>query len=168
MCKLCNTDRPPIVSPRKNLLINETIKEYIGEYSCRRCVKFCSVVLKTGPDKSIDYWVMQRIFYNHYKTLGNNREELRKYKRASYLKNYNKSNIKIRTILGISVRENIATNHTIYVVSVEINGKNTRIGTYNTFDEAMATKIKYMVENNQSHALKVLKTKLKELQNENN
>jgi hypothetical protein len=167
MCKLCNTDRPPIKKPI-NLLVHEIIKEYTGEYACRVCAKTCFLFLEAEPNKSIDYWVMQRIFYNYYRALGNNSKELNRHKKHLSRKNYSMNNMKTRSILGVCVRENTATNRTVYIVSVKINKKITQTVTCNTFDEALATKIKYMVENNQSYALKNLKNKLKELQNESN
>jgi hypothetical protein len=76
MCKLCNSDREPVLhyssiskrslftSRLKDSTIDDLciIREYIGESICHKCRIALIVYLKKYPSKTVDDWVVNRLY----------------------------------------------------------------------------------------------------------
>jgi len=155
MCKLCNTDRPPIKnSTYPELLI---VKDYIREFPCKQCYSAITAAKSSKVNFDLDKYLLKKLF-TKYRTMSP--------KDIWDAKNY--KNQIIKTKFGIKIYINIKTNTHSYYPMITINGKSIYIGQVEkSLQKALQAKLKYMVKHNHTKGLKILQTKIRKLENEN-
>lgn len=151
MCKLCNSDSPPILSSKQP--INHVVKDYIGTFPCKCCTKTLLESQRNHPDKSIDYIILTKLYIRYrqftHQQLG------AKAQHASQLK----------CIMGVQPVRNRSTGIVVYKAYVACYHpkRNEYLGTFSTLSEAVNAKVHYMQLNGQTQGLTQLTNKLKEL-----
>ena len=149
MCKLCNSDSPPILSSKQP--INHVVKDYIGTFPCLTCVQALRNTERYNPSKSLDDIVITKL-YNKYRAF--NASQLSYAKTKASLAN---------SILGIQPIFQRKAETIIYRVTINTTNGQIYLGLYPTLTEALEVKIKYMQEHNLVKGLTQLTNKLKEL-----
>ena len=155
MCKLCNSDSPPIKSSKG--LINLIAKDYIGTFPCESCARTLAQSQQTHKDKSADYIILTKLYVKYrqftYQQLG------AKAQQASQLK----------CIFGIQPIRNRSTGIIVYKGYVTNSKLKSHIylGTFSTLSEAINAKVHYMQSHGHTKGLNNLINKLKELSCQN-
>lgn len=153
MCKLCNSDSPPILSSKQ--LINHVVKDYIGTFPCQSCAKTLQVSQQTHSDKSLDYIIITKLYWKYrqftYKQLG--------------IKAHHASQLK--SVMGIQPVCNRSTGVVVYKARITNSKLKSSIylGTFSTLLEAVNAKVHYMQSHGHTKGLTQLTNKLKELTN---
>ena len=147
MCKLCNSDSPPIKSSK--VIINIIAKDYIGTFPCAVCAQALCRTKQYNPHKSLDDIIITKL-YN-------------KYRAFNYVQLYNS---KLRaesgsSILGIQPIFQRGTGTTAYKASVHTATGRVYLGLYSTLIEALEVKIKYLQEHGHTKSITHLTNKLK-------
>lgn len=149
MCKLCNSDSPPILSSKQP--INIIAKDYIGTFPCSICAQALFKTQRYNPNKSLDDIIITKL-YNKYRAFN--------YSQLSNSKQQAESNSSIFNIQPIFHR---STGQTVYKSGVNIIKGRVYLGLYPTLSEALEVKIKYMQEHGHTNGITNLINKLKEL-----
>ena len=148
MCKLCNSDSPPILSSKRP--ISHVVKDYIGTFPCKSCAKTLAESQRTHPNKSLDSLVITKLYWKYrqftHQQLG------AKAHHASQLK----------SVMGIRNRSTGIVVYKAYVACYNPR-RNQYLGTFSTLSEAINAKVHYMQLNSQTKGLTQLTNKLKEL-----
>lgn len=151
MCKLCNSDSPPILSSKQP--INHVVKDYIGTFPCKSCARTLQISQRTHSDKSLDYLVITKLYIKYrqftHQQLG------AKAQQASQLKG----------IFGIQPIRNRSTGIIVYKAYITNSKLKPRsyLGTFSTLSEAVNAKVHYMQLHGHTKGLTQLTNKLKEL-----
>ena len=151
MCKLCNSDSPPILSSKQP--INHVVKDYIGTFPCKSCARTLLESQRTHSDKSLDYLVITKLYWKYrqftHQQLG------AKAQHASQLK----------CVMGIQPVCNRSTGIIVYKAYVACYNprRNEYLGTFSTLSEAVNAKVYYMQLYGHTKGLTQLTNKLKEL-----
>lgn len=149
MCKLCNSDSPPILSSKQP--INHVAKDYIGHFPCSTCASTLSKTQRYNPDKSMDDIIITKL-YNKYRAF--NCAQLA----------YSKQIATTPTaVLGIQPVFHRSTGQTVYKAAVNTVKGRVYLGLFPTLTEALEVKVKYMQEHNLVKGITNLSNKLKEL-----
>lgn len=148
MCKLCNSDSPPIRSTK--VLINIIAKDYIGTFPCAICAQALFKTQRYNPNKSLDDIIITKL-YNKYRAF--NHVQL--------------SNSKLQaesgsSILGIQPIFHRGTETTVYKASVHTATRRVYLGLYPTLIEALEVKFNYLQEHGHTKSITNLTNKLKE------
>lgn len=149
MCKLCNSDSPPILSSKQ--LINIIAKDYIGTFPCNVCAQALSKTQRYNPNKSFDDIIITKL-YNKYRTFN--------YSQLSNSKQQAESG---SSIFGIQPIFHRSTGQTVYKSGVNTIKGRIYLGLYPTLSEALEVKVKYMQEHGHTNGITNLTNKLKEL-----
>lgn len=149
MCKLCNSDSPPIRSTK--VLINIIAKDYIGTFPCAICAQALFKTQRYNPNKSLDDIIITKL-YNKYRAF--NHVQL--------------SNSKLQaesgsSMFGIQPIFHRSTGQTVYKSGVNTIKGRVYLGLYPTLSEALEVKLKYMQEHGHTNGITNLTNKLKEL-----
>ena len=163
MCKLCNTNSPPVVS--KSVIYAdklEVVKQYIGTYPCIKCThQIMTWSRATNDSTQIDQYILFKLF-RIYALANFTKEQLAK--RKSY--NTVKSHHKQAALPGIRQIITKSTGNVKYLVRHRVNQQQQiHLGTYPTLSEALQVKVNYMQQNGCKQGLTQLSNKLKELTN---
>ena len=163
MCKLCNTNSPPVIS--KSVIYAdklEVVKQYIGTYPCIKCThQIMTWSRATNDSTQIDQYILFKLFRT-YALANYTKEELAK--RKSY--NTVKAHHKQAALPGIRQIITKSTGNVKYLVRHRFNkDQQVTIGTYPTLSEALQVKVNYMQQNGCKQGLIQLSNKLKELTN---
>ena len=151
MCKLCNSDSPPILSSKQP--INHVVKDYIGTFPCKSCARTLQASQRTHPDKSLDYIVITKLYWKYrqftYQQLG--------------IKAHHASQLK--SVMGIQPICNRSTKVVVYKARITNSKLKSSIylGTFSTLLEAVNAKVHYMQSHGRTKGLTQLTNKLKEL-----
>ena len=151
MCKLCNSDSPPILSSKQ--LINDVVKDYIGTFPCNSCARTLLKSQRTHPDKSLDHLVITKLYWKYRQftcqQLG--------------VKAHHASQLKC--IMGVQPVRNRSTGIVVYkaYVTCYTPKRKEYLGTFSTLSEAVNAKVHYMQSQGQTKGLTQLTNKLKEL-----
>ena len=151
MCKLCNSDSPPILSSKKP--ISHVVKDYIGTFPCSICARTLLKSQRTHPDKSLDHLVITKLYWKYRQftcqQLG--------------VKAHHASELKC--IMGVQPVRNRSTGIIVYKAYVACHNPRRKeyIGTFSTLSEALEVKLKYMQEHRHTNGITNLINKLKEL-----
>lgn len=158
MCKLCNTDRKPLVETKYRFL--EEVNDYLGENPCSVCLLTINKTYNRHPNMPIDYVILRKLYLINRAFTGT--------KLTAAKQNIYRSKQKVEYILGIKVLT--TSKSTTYYP--HINNSNTGINiclpVCSTLQEAVQSKYDYMEANGHTRGLTQLKNKLKELSNDNN
>ena len=151
MCKLCNSDSPPISNSKQP--INIVARDYIGTFPCSRCAQVLRVMQLSSPDKSFDYIILTKLYWK-YRAF--NHTELGVKKQASS---------HLKCILGIQPIRNRSTGIVVYKAYIRNAGKNQHdyLGTFQTLQSAVEAKITFFQNSGRTKGLNQLLNKLKEL-----
>ena len=149
MCKLCNSDSPPILSSKQP--INHIVKDYIGTFPCSICAQALFKTQRYNPDKSMDDIIITKL-YNKYRAF--NCAQL------AYSKQIATTPI---AVLGIQPVFHRSTGQTVYKAAVNTAKGRVYLGIFPTLTEALEIKVKYMQEHNLVKGITNLTNKLKEL-----
>ena len=149
MCKLCNSDSPPIKSSK--VPINIIAKDYIGTFPCAICAKALCKTQRYNPNKSLDDIIITKL-YNRYRAFN--------YVQLSNSKQQAES---VSSILGIQPIFHRGTGTMSYKSSVHTATGRVYLGIYQTLTEALEVKIKYLKEHGHTKSITNLTNKLKEL-----
>jgi len=154
MCKLCNTDNPSVNVRTTDNVVAQTVKEYIGEFPCKKALKVLKQDIKRQPNKDIDHQIMQYM-YKKYRLfnsaqLGNSKSKYNTAKKAKYL----------GSVSGIGMYQTV--NQEIRYKAYLENRKQL---IFFTFQEALQAKVDYYIKTNNKKSIVKLQTKLKELEN---
>ena len=163
MCKLCNTNSPPVyVNSIKYADKLEVVKQYIGTYPCRQCThQLMKWSRTTNNPNQFDQYILFKLF-RAYALANFTKEQLAK--RKSY--NTVKSHHKQAALPGIRQIITKSTGNVKYLVRHRVNQQQqVTIGTYPTLSEALQVKVNYMQQNGCKRGLTQLSNKLKELTN---
>ena len=163
MCKLCNTNSPPVVS--KSVIYAdklEVVKQYIGTYPCIKCTHQIMTWSRATNDLTqIDQYILFKLF-RVYALANFTKEQLAK--RKSY--NTVAAHHKQAALPGIRQIITKSTGNVKYLVRHRFNKEQqVTIGTYQTLSEALQVKVNYMQQNGCKQGLTQLSNKLKELTN---
>lgn len=165
MCKLCNTDTPPVNSfktKNKEMMNYLNIhKQYMyNEMPCDKCIKGARTAISNNLRRSDflnlnwDHYILKKLYLTN-----------RNFK-AKELRNLKIEGRTIRkTVLGIRIKTNTNTNYTSYEARVTVKSKKKTIGVYSTFEQAINEKIAYLKATGHKNALTQLKNNLKEIKN---
>ena len=149
MCKLCNSDSPPILSSKQP--INIIAKDYIGTFPCAVCAQALYKTQRYNPNKSLDDIIITKL-YNRYRAF-------------NYVQLFN-SKLQAESgssILGIQPIFHRGTGTMSYKSSVNTTTRRVYLGIYQTLTEALEVKIKYLKEHGHTKSITNLTNKLKEL-----
>ena len=149
MCKLCNSDSPPIRSTK--VLINIIAKDYIGTFPCAICAQALFKTHRYNPNKSLDDIIITKL-YNKYRAFN--------YSQLSNSKQQAESG---SSIFGIQPIFHRSTGQTVYKSGVNTIKGRVYLGLYPTLTEALEVKLKYMQEHGHTNGITNLTNKLKEL-----
>ena len=149
MCKLCNSDSPPIKSSK--VLINIIAKDYIGTFPCSICAQALFKTQRYNPNKSFDDIIITKL-YNKYRAFN--------YSQLSNSKQQAESSSSIFNIQPIFHR---STGQTVYKSGVNTIKGRIYLGIFPTLTEALEVKLKYMQEHGHTNGITNLTNKLKEL-----
>ena len=163
MCKLCNTNSPPVIS--KSVIYAdklEVVKQYIGTYPCIKCThQIMTWSRATNDSTQIDQYILFKLF-RVYALANFTKEQLAK--RKSY--NTVKSHHKQAALPGIRQIITKSIGNVRYIVRHRVNQQQQiHLGTYSTLSEALQVKVNYMQQNGCKQGLTQLSNKLKELTN---
>lgn len=149
MCKLCNSDSPPIRSTK--VLINIIAKDYIGTFPCALCAQALFKTQRYNPNKSLDDIIITKL-YNKYRAFN-----------YSQLSNSKQIATTPTAVLGIQPVFHRSTGQTVYKSSVNTAKGRVYLGLFPTLTEALEVKLKYMQEHGHTNGITNLTNKLKEL-----
>lgn len=151
MCKLCNSDSPPILSSKQ--LINHVVKDYIGTFPCKSCARTLQISQQTHTDKSLDYLIITKLYWKYRQFT--NQQLGTKAHHASQLK----------SVMGIQPVRNRSTGIVVYkaYVTCYTPKRKEYLGTFLTLSEAVNAKVHYMQLHGHTKGLTQLTNKLKEL-----
>ena len=149
MCKLCNSDSPPILSSK--VPINLIARDYIGHFPCSTCANTLSKTQRYNPNKSLDDIIITKL-YNKYRAFN--------YSQLSNSKQQAESG---NSIFGIQPIFHRSTGQTVYKSGVNTIKGRVYLGLYPTLTEALEVKLKYMQEHGHTNGITNLTNKLKEL-----
>ena len=149
MCKLCNSDSPPILSSKQ--LINIIAKDYIGTFPCTICAQALSKTQRYNPNKSFDDIIITKL-YNKYRAFN--------YSQLSNSKQQAQSG---SSMFGIQPIFHRSTGQTVYKSGVNTIKGRIYLGIFPTLTEALEVKLKYMQEHGHTNGITNLTNKLKEL-----
>lgn len=157
MCKLCNTTNKPtttVTNHPRRILFCSTVLDYLGELPCEPC---CRTVINKWDrtiktEDNLDNYIISKLFRRYYTRHKGKRQDYRR----------------TNCIATIQCRANLYSGLVAYYARVATSSKVVQLGSYPTLKEALEVKIKYCIENNITKALKIMQTKLKELENEQN
>ncbi|MFW9601352.1 MAG: hypothetical protein ACMV1B_03425 [Prevotella sp.] len=149
MCKLCNSDSPPIRSTK--VLINIIAKDYIGTFPCAICAQALFKTQRYNPNKSLDDIIITKL-YNKYRAFN--------YSQLSNSKQQAESG---SSMFGIQPIFHRSTGQTVYKSGVNTIKGRVYLGLYPTLSEALEVKLKYMQEHGHTNGITNLTNKLKEL-----
>ena len=149
MCKLCNSDSPPILSSKQP--INHVVKDYIGTFPCNICAQALFKTQRYNPNKSLDDIVITKL-YNKYRAFN--------YSQLSNSKQQAQSG---SSMFGIQPIFHRSTGQTVYKSGVNTIKGRVYLGLYQTLTEALEVKLKYMQEHGHTNGITNLLNKLKEL-----
>ncbi len=149
MCKLCNSDSPPILSSKQS--INHVVKDYIGTFPCSICAQALFKTQRYNPNKSLDDIIITKL-YNKYRAFN--------YSQLSNSKQQAESG---NSIFGIQPIFHRSTGQTVYKSGVNTIKGRVYLGLYPTLTEALEVKLKYMQEHGHTNGITNLTNKLKEL-----
>ena len=149
MCKLCNSDSPPILSSKQP--INHVVKDYIGTFPCSICAQALFKTQKYNPNKSLDNIIITKL-YNKYRAFN-----------YAQLSNSKQIATTPTAVLGIQPVFHISTGQTVYKAAVNTVKGRVYLGLFPTLTEALEIKLKYMQEHGHTKGITNLTNKLKEL-----
>ena len=149
MCKLCNSDSPPILSSKQP--INHVAKDYIGTFPCNICAQALFKTQRYNPNKSLDDIIITKL-YKKYRAF--NCAQL------SYSKQIGTNST---AVLGIQPVFHRSTGQTVYKSAVNTAKGRVYLGLFPTLTEALEIKLKYMQEHGHTKGITNLTNKLKEL-----
>ena len=149
MCKLCNSDSPPIRSTK--VLINIIAKDYIGTFPCAICAQALFKTQRYNPNKSLDDIIITKL-YNKYRAFNHVQLFNSKLQAGSG-----------SSIFGIQPIFHRSTGQTVYKSGVNTIKGRVYLGLYPTLSEALEVKLKYMQEQGHTNGITNLINKLKEL-----
>ena len=149
MCKLCNSDSPPILSSKQ--LINIIAKDYIGTFPCNVCAQALFKTQRYNPNKSFDDIIITKL-YNKYRAFN--------YSQLSNSKQQAQSG---SSMFGIQPIFHRSTGQTVYKSGVSTIKGRIYLGIFPTLTEALEVKLKYMQEHGHTNGITNLTNKLKEL-----
>lgn len=149
MCKLCNSDSPPILSSKQP--INHVVKDYIGTFPCAICAQALLKTQRYNPNKSLDDIIITKL-YNKYRAFN-----------YSQLFNSKQQAESGNSIFGIQPIFHRSTGQTVYKSGVNTIKGRVYLGLYPTLTEALEVKLKYMQEHGHTNGITNLTNKLKEL-----
>lgn len=151
MCKLCNSDSPPILSSKQ--LINDVVKDYIGTFPCNSCARTLLESQRTHPDKSLDHLVITKLYWR-YRQFTCQQLGIKAH-HASQLKH----------VMGIRPIRNRSTGIVVYKAYVTNSKLKSSIylGTFSILSEAVNAKVHYMQSHGHTNGITNLTNKLKEL-----
>jgi hypothetical protein len=149
MCKLCNSDSPPILSSKQP--INIVARDYIGTFPCKKCARVLQTTQLGNPDKSFDYIILTKLYWR-YRAFNNT--QLGAKKQASS---------QLKCILGIQPIRKRSTGIVIYKAYVRGKNQTDYLGTFPTLQSAVEAKITFLQNSGRTKGLNQLLNKLKEL-----
>ena len=150
MCKLCNSDSPPILSSKQP--INHVVKDYIGTFPCKNCIRALYIMQQSNPDKSFDHIILTKLYYRY-----------RGFNYSDLAKSADKANV-MKCVLGIQPIYRRGSKQVVYKSCIARKNKSKLyLGIYPTLSEALEIKLKYMQEYGHTNGITQLTNKLKEL-----
>ena len=149
MCKLCNSDSPPILSSKQP--INIIAKDYIGTFPCAICAQALFKTQRYNPNKSLDDIVITKL-YNKYRAFN--------YSQLSNSKQQAQSG---SSMFGIQPIFHRSIGQIVYKSGVNTIKGRIYLGIFPTLTEALEVKLKYMQEHGHTNGITNLINKLKEL-----
>ena len=162
MCKLCNTNSPPVVS--KSVIYAdklEVVKQYIGTYPCNNCFIAIMTWRKSTNDlDQFDKYILFKLF-RMYALANFTKEQL------AERKTYDSKITQDRKAILPGIRRiiNKSSGSISYEVQQKIFKKAVFLGTYQSLSEALQVRVKYLQQNGCEKSLTKLSNKLKELTN---
>jgi len=163
MCKLCNTNSPPIKGRSIKYQDKiEILKQYIGTYPCEKCTHQIRTWIKsTNNPTQFDQYVLFKLF-RIYVLANFTKKQLAKRKSYNVINAHYKQSI----LPGIRQIVTKSTGSVSYLVRHRFSETcQITIGTYPTLSEALQVKVNYMQQNGCTRGLTQLSNKLKELSN---
>ena len=163
MCKLCNTNSPPIVS--KSVIYAdklEVVKQYIGTYPCIKCThQIMTWSRATNTPTQFDQYILFKLF-RVYALANFTKEQLAKRKSYNVIASHHRQ----AALPGIRQIITKSTGNVTYLVRHRVSlEQQINLGTYPTLSEALQVKVNYMQQNGCTKGLTQLSNKLKELTN---
>ena len=163
MCKLCNTNSPPVIS--KSVIYAdklEVVKQYIGTYPCTKCTHQIMTWSRTTNDSTqFDQYILFKLF-RVYALANFTKEQLAKRKSYNVIASHHRQ----AALPGIRQIITKSTGNVTYLVRHRANPQQQlNLGTYSTLSEALQVKVNYMQQNGCKQGLTQLSNKLKELTN---
>lgn len=149
MCKLCNSDSPPISKSKQP--INLVVQDYIGTLPCSKCAQVLIKMQHDNPTKSMDCLVLTKLYWK-YRPFTNTQLGIQKQAKSH-----------LKCVMGIQPVRNRSTGIVVYKAYVRNKIISNYLGTFPTLSDAVNAKIVFLQNNGRTKGLTQLTNKLKEL-----